>query len=75
VQFREAVRRDNKAYAHAAFIDTLIMASDNQTGACATAPAVWLSTRELGILDLVAQLKSNKEISRAEALGLIQRVS
>jgi LuxR family transcriptional regulator, maltose regulon positive regulatory protein len=57
-------------YVHAPFLDAIILASRQQEERSAEANAVALSARELNILDLVAQLKSNKEISRALGISL-----
>lgn len=63
--FREMKRREDRHYCHASFVDALVTASEKQANPTSLAPSVRLSTRELNILELVAQLKSNKEISRA----------
>ncbi len=62
---RDRRRREGKQYPHAAFIDALIVAGEQQVHRGAPEPAVCLSNRERDILDLVAELKSNKEIARS----------
>lgn len=67
-RFRDSALGEDKHYAHAHFLDALILASHDQ-GTLDTDTTA-LSTRELGILELVGQLKSNKEISRDLGISL-----
>ncbi|MGF6780722.1 LuxR C-terminal-related transcriptional regulator [Paraburkholderia sp. GAS334] len=69
-RFRDSKLNEDRQYAHAPFLDAILLASRNQTTPLAGAAAIALTPRELSILDLVAQLKSNKEISRALGISL-----
>jgi len=64
-EFRESKRREDKHYGYIPFVEALLSSSEKQTESAALPSAPHLSARELSILELVAQLKSNKEISRA----------
>jgi ATP/maltotriose-dependent transcriptional regulator MalT len=71
-RFRDAALREDKHYAHAHYLDAILLASreQEQQSASTEATASALSARELSILELVGQLKSNKEISRALGISV-----
>lgn len=69
-KFRDSKLSEDKHYAHLHFLDAIILAGHAQEDRSGDAIATALTARELSILELVAQLKSNKEISRALGISL-----
>lgn len=63
--FPDWARREDKCGSLIPFVDALLAFTAKQLESAALPAAPHLSARELSILELVAQLKSNKEISRA----------
>ena len=68
--FRDRALAADPHYAHTHYLDAIILASLPAQEPAPGPANAGLSTRELGILEQVAQLKSNKEISRALHISL-----
>ncbi|MDD2050599.1 LuxR C-terminal-related transcriptional regulator [Pseudomonas putida] len=69
-QFRDRALSEDLHYAHAHYLDALILASNPAQQPASGPDSAGLSARELDILKLVTQLKSNKEISRSLGISL-----